>query len=837
MEQILDAVSCLDPSYVRSYLEERRNWKEKDAALAEHFYKLLIEQLMAVVPISILLILVMATFFGRTVTAPMELLLGMTAAIIGLAMFIDALRVCVMPLSEQLGTELPKCLPLHWVLVIACFLGILVTYAEPAITTLRPLAKLVDPEVAPYLYCILMETQETLVFAIGLGVGAAATLGTLRFVKGWSIKPLIVVVITPTLLCAVYMWWGNKELRPLLGLAWDCGAVTTGPVTVPVLLALGIGVMKTKREQEKEQNQKEASKKAAGDYKKNKDPFNKETTQIKEAAQDALEGFGIVTLASLLPVLAVELLSIALTFIYTHEDIMAARPVEREEKSLIDKTPFRETYYSSRAILPLIGALVIIVVFVLKKPIPTITFYLKPEDVQPRKALSADRSSKSMSKLKASARRSIEYARAMAGVKKATQSGSLTVYSQTLTSAVALGAAEADGLKFHQGEFDPSRPSMSDSSSRPNSMQVEAKTNSELQGAPQEMAAIEQAFSGELQHGNRHGLPEQNGADGSIQSNGEADATKKVQLPAAAAASQVSLNPIQEVHPEVKGPGVTTSQDNILLAPGDDEEEGAGFLRKEVMHDGEFGTAPAPPAPVAVFERPRTKEEDFKNWMALLAGVAEALLGMILFSIGLTYGFTSIGDQVGTLLPAAFLEVLEEPASPYYSYGSGVFIALGTMFALGFMATRAEPALNVVGATVEKLSRGSFTQFMLVYSVCVGVGLGMLMGSTKILFGVPLIWFILFKYFVALCLTNFANEDYVNIAWDSAGVTTGPVTVPFVLSTGVGCSKAVKASEGFGILTCASVWPIMVVLVVDGLRRLIKTARDKAAANANAAIV
>ena len=58
---------------------------------------------------------------------------------------------------------------------------------------------------------------------------------------------------------------------------------------------------------------------------------------------------------------------------------------------------------------------------------------------------------------------------------------------------------------------------------------------------------------------------------------------------------------------------------------------------------------------------------------------------------------------------------------------------------------------------------------------------------------------------MAVVLTVFANEDFTNIAWDSAGVTTGPVTVPFVLSLGIGFSKAVSAQEGFGILTCASV--------------------------------
>jgi hypothetical protein len=66
------------------------------------------------------------------------------------------------------------------------------------------------------------------------------------------------------------------------------------------------------------------------------------------------------------------------------------------------------------------------------------------------------------------------------------------------------------------------------------------------------------------------------------------------------------------------------------------------------------------------------------------------------------------------------------------------------------------------------------------------------------------------------------------IAWDSAGVTTGPVTVPFVLSTGIGFSTAVGAEEGFGMLACASVSPIITVLMVDILRRWRKAQAPRA---------
>jgi len=237
----------------------------------------------------------MGIFFQVSVSHPGLIVFGLTMAICGLTVFIDALRVVVMPLSEQLGSELPKTLPLPGVLFVTCLLGILVTYAEPAITSLRPLARLVDPKVAPFLYLALMVKQELLVLCIGLGVGVAALLGTLRFVRGWSLKPMITASMLPCAGLAIYMHWGDPDLRPLLGLAWDCGAVTTGPVTVPVLLALGIGVMKTQKEKRLAAEEEEA--RASG------------RECVAEAAANALEGFGIVTLASLMPVLAIEILS------------------------------------------------------------------------------------------------------------------------------------------------------------------------------------------------------------------------------------------------------------------------------------------------------------------------------------------------------------------------------------------------------------------------------------------------------------------------------------------------------------------------------------------------
>ena len=68
-------------------------------------------------------------------------------------------------------------------------------------------------------------------------------------------------------------------------------------------------------------------------------------------------------------------------------------------------------------------------------------------------------------------------------------------------------------------------------------------------------------------------------------------------------------------------------------------------------------------------------------------------------------------------------------------------------------------------------------------------------------------------YALALALTAVSSEEFVNVAWDSAGVTTGPVTVPLVLAMGLGFGNATHAVEGFGILTMASICPIITVLL------------------------
>jgi hypothetical protein len=193
-----------------------------------------------------------------------------------------------------------------------------------------------------------------------------------------------------------------------------------------------------------------------------------------------------------------------------------------------------------------------------------------------------------------------------------------------------------------------------------------------------------------------------------------------------------------------------------------------------------------------------------------------------------------LGEQSGSLVAAAFAPLDYVADSPLYVYAVGVAIALVFAWILGFGATLAEPALNALGLTVENLTNGAFKKSMLMYAVSIGVGCGIGVGVLKVLYEIPIAYILIPGYLLAILLTVFSSEEFVNVAWDSAGVTTGPVTVPLVLAMGLGFGNAVSAVEGFGILAMASIGPILSVLLT-GLAIQIAVSRRQRAAEREAA--
>lgn len=233
------------------------------------------EQIRSVAFIICYLTIFQVVVLGSPPANALTLAVGVALVVAGLALFLEGVLRGLMPLGERVGITLPARCGIAIIVVFGVFVGLGATLAEPAISVLRTAGANVTAWDAPLLFVVLESYTEQLVISIALGVGAAVAIGVTRFYYGFSIKPIIYVVI-PMLVGGTVLFQFDANLSTIIGLAWDSGAVTTGPVTVPLVLAVGIGVSRA------------TGKAGAGN------------------------GFGVIMLASAFPVLAVFTLGLVL---------------------------------------------------------------------------------------------------------------------------------------------------------------------------------------------------------------------------------------------------------------------------------------------------------------------------------------------------------------------------------------------------------------------------------------------------------------------------------------------------------------------------------------------
>ena len=144
----------------------------------------IVEQIKSVLPLALYLCLFQLLILRQPVEEALALTGGLAAVILGLAIFMEGLNVGLMPFGKVIGDNLPKKASLFVVLLIIGLLGVGVTFAEPAIGALQAFGAQVNPEKAPYLFEILNRRATELVMLVGAGVGLAAILGTIRFIRG-----------------------------------------------------------------------------------------------------------------------------------------------------------------------------------------------------------------------------------------------------------------------------------------------------------------------------------------------------------------------------------------------------------------------------------------------------------------------------------------------------------------------------------------------------------------------------------------------------------------------------------------------------------------------------
>ena len=183
--------------------------------------------------------------------------------------------------------------------------------------------------------------------------------------------------------------------------------------------------------------------------------------------------------------------------------------------------------------------------------------------------------------------------------------------------------------------------------------------------------------------------------------------------------------------------------------------------------------------------------------LTFLIGALMIVVGLGLFSLGAERSMTIIGNKIGT----ALTKIGKLP------------VILLVAFALGVAVTVAEPDLQVLADTVPNIDKT-----VLLLAVGIGVGLFMVVCMLRILYGINLRWVLLGCYVVIFALAAFTDRDFLCIAFDSGGVTTGPMTVPFILALGVGISHVRSdrqaEADSFGLVSLCSIGPILSVLLL-----------------------
>ena len=177
--------------------------------------------------------------------------------------------------------------------------------------------------------------------------------------------------------------------------------------------------------------------------------------------------------------------------------------------------------------------------------------------------------------------------------------------------------------------------------------------------------------------------------------------------------------------------------------------------------------------------------------MFLVGGVL-LIMGMLLFNVGVDISMTPMGERVGTTMTKS----------------KNIFIMIALSFLLGVMITISEPDLQVLAGQVP-----SIPNMVLILTVAVGVGFFLVLALVRMLFGIQLSHMLLVFYAVVFTLAYFVPGDFLAVAFDSGGVTTGPMTVPFIMALGVGISAIRSdkraADDSFGLVALCSIGPIL----------------------------
>ena len=191
------------------------------------------------------------------------------------------------------------------------------------------------------------------------------------------------------------------------------------------------------------------------------------------------------------------------------------------------------------------------------------------------------------------------------------------------------------------------------------------------------------------------------------------------------------------------------------------------------------------------------------NMLVFIVGACFLVLGMSLFDVGAEMSMQRLGARVGSSIAST----------------GKIWIIAFISFLIGIMVTVSEPDLAILAGQVADIEN-----MLLILTVSVGVGVFLMIAVLRIFFKIPLIPILFVFYVATFVISFFLPEDFRPLAFDSGGVTTGPMTVPFIMSIGTGIVAIRSDSDGeddsFGITGLCSIGPIISVLVLGIITRV-----------------
>ena len=188
--------------------------------------------------------------------------------------------------------------------------------------------------------------------------------------------------------------------------------------------------------------------------------------------------------------------------------------------------------------------------------------------------------------------------------------------------------------------------------------------------------------------------------------------------------------------------------------------------------------------------------------LCFLMGAVLIIAGMMFFTLGAEMSMTPMGERIGTSMTRS----------------RKLWLVVLISFLLGFIITISEPDLQVLANQVP-----SVPNMTLILAVACGVGLFLVMALLRMLFSISLPRMLVIFYAIVFILSIFVPKSFLSVAFDSGGVTTGPMTVPFIMALGVGIaairSDRHAADDSFGLVALCSIGPILAVMLLGMIYR------------------